>query len=272
MEESTAEYLAADLVAPVEVRVKTRVEFGCKTDMGRVRENNEDKHEFFVPTDEQELASKGRVFIVCDGMGGAEAGQLASELSCKTFIDVYRSHLGETVAAIRGAILAANRYTHEVQVLDRRKRGMGTTLSALVLVQDRAYVGQVGDSRVYRLRGAEVERMTVDHTWVEETVRAGVMTRDQAEASQYRHVITRALGPEPEVLPDVSEHELQEGDVFMVCSDGLTNHVDDPEIGRLLAENSPSEAAWKLVGAALVGGGSDNATCIVVRVAELEAV
>jgi protein phosphatase len=271
MEETTAEYQAADLVAPVEVRVRTQVQFGCKTDMGRVRENNEDKHEFFVPVDDQELANKGRIFVVCDGMGGAEAGQLASELSCKTFIDVYRSHLGDSEAAIRGAIMAANRYTHEVQLMDRKKQGMGTTLSALILVQDKAFIGQVGDSRVYRVRDGQVEQLTTDHTWVEETVKAGVMTREEAEASRYRHVITRAIGPEAEVEPDVFSHEVQAGDTFLICSDGVTNHVSDAEIGRILGENSPSEAAWKVVGAALVGGGTDNATCIVVRVTEVVA-
>lgn len=272
MEETTAEYQAAELVAPVEVRVRTQVQFGCKTDMGRVRENNEDKHEFFIPVDDQELAAKGRIFVVCDGMGGAEAGQVASELTCKTFIDVYRSHLGDTEAAIRGAIQASNRYTHEVQLLDRKKRGMGTTLSAVVLVQDKAYIGQVGDSRVYLLRDGMVEQVTTDHTWVEETVRAGVMSREEAEASQYRHVITRAIGPEPEVDPDVFRVDIQTGDIFMLCSDGVTNHVSDAEIGRILHENSPSEAAWKIVGAALVGGGSDNATCVVVQVTEVVAV
>lgn len=271
MEETTAEYQAAELVAPVEIRVRTQVQFGCKTDMGRVRENNEDKHEFFVPVDDQELAAKGRIFVVCDGMGGAEAGQLASELTCKTFIDVYRSHLGDTEAAIRGAIHAANRYTHEVQLMDPKKRGMGTTLSALVLAQDKAFVGQVGDSRVYRLREGSVEQLTTDHTWVEETVRAGVMSREDAEASQYRHVITRAIGPEADVEPDVFQFEIHADDVFMICSDGVTNHVNDSEIGRILSENSPSEAAWKIVGAALVGGGTDNATCIVVKVTEVAA-
>lgn len=266
MEEITAEFAVESLVTPVELRFRPVATFGCKTDMGRVRENNEDKFEYFVPDTDQELAAKGMVFVVCDGMGGHEAGQIASELATKTFIDVYRHHSADTEGALKGAVAAANRFVHDVGRTVPSRKGMGATLSALVLLQDKAYVAQVGDSRVYRVKGGELQQVTVDHTWVEETVRAGVMSREDAERSPYRHMITRAIGPEAEVPPDIFEMSLGAGDVFMLCSDGVTNHVSDEEIHRLLGEWGPSEAAWRLVGAALVGGGSDNATVIVVRV------
>ncbi|MBS1709220.1 MAG: serine/threonine-protein phosphatase [Armatimonadetes bacterium] len=266
MEEITAEFEVQALVAPVELRFRPLVSVGAKTDMGRVRENNEDKHEFFIPETEQELAGKGLLFVVCDGMGGHEAGQIASELATKTFIDVYRNHTSETEGALRGAVAAANRFVHDVGRSVQARRGMGSTLSSLILLQDQGFIAQVGDSRVYRLREGELQQLTIDHTWVEETVRAGMMSREAAEASPYRHMITRAIGPEADVIPDIFQMTLMPGDVFMLCSDGVTNHVEDPDIHQILANHGPSEAAWKLVGAALVGGGSDNATVVVVRI------
>lgn len=266
MEEITAEYAADQLIPVVETRATLAVRVGAKTDMGRVRENNEDKHETYIPSDPQELASKGMIFVVCDGMGGHEAGQIASELACKTFIDVYRSHLGETEAALRGAVAAANRFVFDGQRANPSRSGMGTTLSALVLLQDHGFIAQVGDSRVYRLREGALEQLTVDHTWVEETVRMGTMSRELAEKSPYRHMITRAIGPDQDVAPEIFTWSLRPGDSYLVCSDGVTNHVTDPELRTILDENGPSESAWKIVTAALIGGGSDNATAVVVHI------
>ncbi|MBL8069168.1 MAG: Stp1/IreP family PP2C-type Ser/Thr phosphatase [Armatimonadetes bacterium] len=271
MDEITAEITVEAVVPQIRLRVKPHLSFGAKTDMGKVRENNEDKHEFFIAEKESDLAAKGHVFVVCDGMGGHEAGQCASEIACKTFIDVYRSHPSEDyMAATRAAVTAATRFIHDISLAIPSRKGMGTTLVALIFRQDAVLIVNVGDSRAYRLRNGEVEQLTTDHTWVEETVAAGMMTREEAEAHPYRHVITRALGTERDVACDLFEHPLAEGDVFMVCSDGVTNHVADDQIGRILATAHPSEAAWRLVGDALVGGGSDNATAIVVRVDGLE--
>ncbi|HXH60354.1 MAG TPA: protein phosphatase 2C domain-containing protein, partial [Fimbriimonadaceae bacterium] len=144
-------------------------------------------------------------------------------------------------------------------------KGMGTTLSALMIVQDTAYIAQVGDSRIYRLRNGELAQMTTDHTWVEETVKAGMMSREEAEAHPYKHVLTRAIGTESDMNTDIFAEPAMVGDVYMICSDGLTNHVTNEEIEQVLSENGPSEAAWSLVTKALVGGGSDNTTVIVVR-------
>jgi protein phosphatase len=149
---------------------------------------------------------------------------------------------------------------------------MGTTLSGLILVQDKAYTVQVGDSRIYRLRNGELLQLTVDHTWVEEAIRAGMLTPEEAAVHPHRHVITRAVGAELEIRPDIECMDLSVGDTFMVCSDGVMNHVSDDEIGQILRTNAPSAAAWKLVGQALIGGGSDNTTAMVVRIDDLEAV
>ncbi|MBX3120389.1 MAG: Stp1/IreP family PP2C-type Ser/Thr phosphatase [Fimbriimonadaceae bacterium] len=271
MEEITAEYATESLIAPVELRYRPKVTVACKTDLGRVRENNEDKMEFFIPEDDASLASKGMVFVVCDGMGGHEAGQIASELACKTFIDVYLNHLGaDPENAIRDAVRAGNRFILDIAHAVPSRRGMGTTLSAMILIQDSAYVGQVGDSRVYRLRGEELTQLTTDHTWVEDVVSAGMMSREDAERHQYRHVLTRAVGTEANVVCDISRHEVEVGDLFLLCSDGLLNHVPDELIREHLMNFSPSEATWRLVGRALMEGGSDNTTVMIVRIDELE--
>lgn len=272
MDEITAEYSVADVVSSVELRVIPKVTVACKTDLGRVRENNEDKFEYFIPEDHGTLANRGMVFVVCDGMGGHAAGQIASELTCKTFLDVYFHHPAtEIPAALRGGVMAANRFVLDVARTVATRAGMGTTLTGLALVQDRAFVVQVGDSRAYRLRNGELLQLMEDHTWVEDAIRQG-LSREAAEAHPYRHVLTRAVGTEDDVPVDVFEYDVAEGDVYLLCSDGLLNHVADDVIADHLRNFNPAEATWKLVGRALMEGGSDNCTVMVVRLDSLSPV
>lgn len=273
MEEITAEFEVQSIAPATELRVAPKFQFGCKTDIGRIRDNNEDKYEFYIPEKPNELASRGSAFVVCDGMGGHEAGQIASELALKVFVSVYYGHPSESPeTAARAAVAAADRFVTDVGQAVPSRRGLGTTLSALLIVQDKALVVQVGDSRVYRLRHGELEQLEQDHTWVEEAVQAGTFTREQAEAHPYKHMITRAIGAGGSE-PDVFEFDLEVGDVFLVCSDGVTNHVPDEDLARLLGEaESPSQLARTVVAEALAGGGSDNATTIVVRIDGLEPV
>lgn len=271
MDEITAEYLVPELEAEIELRVIPRVTVAGKTDLGRVRENNEDKYEFFITEDRDRLARRGLVFVVCDGMGGHEAGQIASELACKTFLEVYLNHPGsQPEPALRDAVKAANRYVHDVSLTVPGRRGMGTTLSALCLIQDRAHIAQVGDSRVYRLRSGVVALLTRDHTWVNEVVTSGMMSKEDAEVHPYRHMLTRAIGTEQVVVAELFDYELEVGDTYMICSDGLTNHLDKTDIESILTANAPADAAWELVNRALAEGGSDNCTVIVVRVDSLD--
>lgn len=270
MEDITAPYATAELAPSVELRVRPKVTFAAKTDLGRVRENNEDKFEFYIPEDEARLATRGHIYVMCDGMGGHAAGQIASELAAKTFIDVYLNHPSfEPETAIRAGIVAANRFVYDVSEAIPSRKGMGTTLSVLCLIQDKAFLGQVGDSRIYRLREGTLTQMTEDHTWVEEVVRGGQFSREEAEVHPYRHVLTRAIGTQSSVEVDVFQDSAEIGDVYLLCSDGLTNHVSDVGIASILA-TSPSEAAWTLVSHALLDGGSDNCSVIVVRVDALE--
>ncbi|MCH8275688.1 MAG: serine/threonine-protein phosphatase [Armatimonadetes bacterium] len=272
-EDTTAEFTRDQLaVETAPLRIRPKVTVACKTDLGRVRENNEDKVEYYIPEDDALLAARGLLFLVCDGMGGHAAGQIASELTCKTFIDVYLHHTAaEAAEAARAAVEAANRFVIDVGRQVPGRQGMGTTLTGLMLVQDRAVTVNLGDSRIYRLRGRDLTRLTVDHTMVEEQVRAGLLKPEQAENHPYSHILARCIGAEDSVNPDIEERDLKAGDIFLLCSDGLTNHVSDDAIAKLLAL-APGDAAWKLVSAALVDGGSDNCTVIVVRVDELEDV
>ncbi|MBN9501953.1 MAG: serine/threonine-protein phosphatase [Armatimonadetes bacterium] len=273
MDEITAEYTTEQLIAPTSLTVRPRVTVACKTDLGRVRENNEDKFEYYIPEEESTLASRGMVFLVCDGMGGHAAGQIASELTAKTFIEVYLNHPAtEPTVAMAGAVAAANRFVLDVARAVPARRGMGTTLSGLMVIQDKAYTVQVGDSRVYRLRAGELTPLTHDHTWIEEAVRLGTLTYAEAENHPYKHVLTRAVGTEGEVTPDIEGHDLKPGDTFLLCSDGLLNHVNDEQISDVMRACAPAEAAWKLVAMALLGGGSDNTTVLIVRIDDLEEI
>ena len=272
MDDTTAEYAKEQLVPAADLRVRLRTTVSCKTDIGRMRENNEDKFEYFIPEDDHSLATRGHIYVVCDGMGGHEAWQIASELACKTFIDVYRSHPAEEPAqAMHAATQAANRFVVDNARTFPKRKGMGCTLTAVILLQDRMYVVNVGDSRSYLLRDGNLLRLTVDHTVAEEYVHLGMLTKEQAESHPQKHVLTRAIGAEP-ANADVASHMLEVGDLFMLCSDGLINHVGDEAIGETLRTKSTSEAAWSLVGQALLGGGSDNTTVMVVRVDEMVVV
>jgi len=273
MEDITAEYAVEQLAPGMELRIRPKVTIAAKTDLGRTRENNEDKFEFYLPEDENQLATRGQIFLVCDGMGGHAAGQFASELACKTFIDVYLHHPAtDPEVAMAAAVMAANRYVVDVGRMIPAKKGMGTTLSGLVLIQDSAYVVHVGDSRAYRLRQGELLRLTEDHTWIEEAIKEGVITADERDYHPYKHVLTRAIGIEGDLKPDIERFDLKTGDVFLLCSDGLINHVSDEAIGEVLRTKLAAEAAWALVGQALQGGGSDNTTVLLVRVDDLEEV
>lgn len=272
MHEITAEFAREDLVAEAPpLKVVPKVTVACKTDLGRVRENNEDKFEFFIPEETTALAARGLVFLVCDGMGGAAAGQIASELSCKTFIDVFYHHASPSVEeAAKAAVLSANRFVLDVARSIPGRQGMGTTLSGLILCQDKAILVQVGDSRIYRLRNQNLEQLSEEHTFVEEQVRAGIITPQEAENHPYSHVLTRAIGVEESLEPQVQTFDTQIGDIFLLCSDGLTNHITDPEIAEIISQHPPADAVWKLINNAIAAGGSDNCTALLVRIDDLE--
>jgi protein phosphatase len=227
------------------------------TDRGRVRRTNED---FFV------IRPEAGVFVVCDGMGGAAAGETASHLAAETAA-ASLSAAKRGPAAIGEAVRAANAAVYERARQDLRLEGMGTTLVALLLSERRAWLGHVGDSRCYRWRTGTLARLTQDHSLVEEQIRIGRMTREQARRSPMQNVITRAVGTRAEVVADVQDLPLQRDDLFLIASDGLTRELTESAMGGILeTAGSDLEAACAaLIAAANAAGGRDNITCVLVR-------
>jgi serine/threonine protein phosphatase PrpC len=236
-------------------------EQASRSDTGRQRNANEDS--FFV---------RSPIFVVADGMGGAQAGEVAS----KAAADVFDRELpdGPPERTLPELIQSANRQIHEMARKDPSVAGMGTTTTAVVLDPEReeVVIGHVGDSRAYRLRDGKLERLTRDHSLVEEMRRKGQLTDEQAEDHPQRSIITRALGPEPEVEVDVRTVPARAGDVFLVCSDGLTTMVDEDRITEVLTSAGSLDAAVRtLVDEANRAGGRDNITAVVFRLEDSEA-
>ncbi|MBA3298776.1 MAG: Stp1/IreP family PP2C-type Ser/Thr phosphatase [Thermoleophilaceae bacterium] len=230
------------------------VEHAGLSDVGMQREANEDN---FVC---------GPLFAVADGMGGAQAGEVASQMA----VDVLAAGDGEggtPEERLTRMIREANRKIYELAARDQSRAGMGTTTTAAIVEGRNVSVGHVGDSRAYRARDGELEQLTHDHSLVAELVRSGQLTAAAAENHPQRSIITRALGPEAEVEVDAHSHSARDGDVYLLCSDGLTGMISEPEIaGILRATGSLQEAADALVRAANQSGGKDNITVVLFRV------
>jgi PPM family protein phosphatase len=245
------------------------------TDRGRKRSSNEDAFGYSV---------EDGVYLVCDGMGGAAAGEVASSLAIEEVLRLVaeRRNAGAEDASLlaEAAVLSANGVIHSRAQRNPRLSGMGTTLVGLLAGERQAHIFHVGDSRCYRLRQGHLELRTMDHSLVEEQVRQGHMTRSEAARSPLRNVITRALGTQHNVRPDVAAAEVQPGDLFLLCSDGLSRELSDEKIeamlnahlnpgmsaGSSLDEASLDKLCGQLIQAANKAGGHDNITCLLVRV------
>ncbi len=231
------------------------------TDRGRKRPSNEDSYG---------LSQEHGIYIVCDGMGGAAAGEVASSLAVSEMMRRLTAGEGNESpampAAAEEAVSAANRAIYTRAQRNARLSGMGTTLVGLVAQERRVWAINVGDSRCYRLRNRKLEQITIDHSLVDEQVRMGRMSHLEALRSPLRNVITRALGTQPSVTPDIVEHEAEPGDLFMLCSDGLTRELSDELIESLLSLDLDLEQLCaRLVNSAKKAGGHDNITCLLVR-------
>jgi serine/threonine protein phosphatase PrpC len=230
------------------------VEHAGRTDVGRQRSANEDDFVLAPP-----------FFAVADGMGGAKAGEVASAMATGVFEG--ESDSGEPAEIQLARILReANRRIYDMAVSDESHRGMGTTLTAAKVSDDEVSLGHVGDSRAYRMRDGELEQLTKDHSLVAELERSGQITAEAAEHHPQRSIITRALGPEPDVQVDTYTLTGRDGDVFLLCSDGLTSMISDEEMGSILrSAGTLDEAADALVRAANQSGGKDNITVVLFR-------
>ncbi len=230
------------------------------SDLGRQRQGNEDNYYVRSP-----------LFVVADGMGGAQAGEVASEIAVRQFEGGLPDgqEPGEALASL---IQAANARIHEQARSDAQHAGMGTTTTAAYLTGDTVVVAHVGDSRCYLLRGGDLIRLTRDHSLVGELVARGKLTEEQAESHPQRSVITRALGPEAKVEVDVEAFPARPGDVFLLCSDGLTSMVHEPQLKELLSDRDrPLEQTGRtLIAAANEAGGRDNITVILFRIEDVD--
>lgn len=253
-----------------------RLLVGAKTDLGSVRENNEDKFDFLEPGVGSDLACKGRLYGVADGMGGHSAGQIASELALKTVIRSYYSDSSTRIInSLHYAISEANGLIFDTAQMIPDRRDMGTTLTIGVIYEDRLTVAHTGDSRAYLLRDGDIEQITQDHSWVAEQVSMGALTLEQAQMSPFRNIITRSIGTQPSVEPDFYAVDLLEGDRIILCSDGLTTHLEPDDIVHFAGSKSaidagPSLTAMKLVEIANERGGRDNITVLILDIVAVD--
>lgn len=240
---------------------------GC-TDPGRMRARNED-----AIGEDAELG----LMVLADGMGGHSGGDVASRIAVDTILAELRQALGrgsaqeesteETGLQVREAIIQANRTIHEAAAGDVRNTGMGTTLAVVLLRGGRMTLAHVGDSRIYRFRNGQLEQMTVDHTLIQELVDRGLCSADQARTSLNRNLVTRALGIDSTVAVDIREEQVMPGDIYLLCSDGLNDMLEDATIEDILSRHQTdlSEASRKLVQQANESGGRDNISVMIGR-------
>lgn len=248
-------------------------EAAALTDRGRKRPSNEDAFGFSV---------EDGVYVVCDGMGGAAAGEIASSLAVDEMLRLFccrvNGHTMPLADLASEAVCAANHAIYSRSRRNDRLNGMGTTLVGMVVEENRVWVLNIGDSRCYRLRNHRLEMLTRDHSLVEEQIRMGRMTRAEAARSPLRNVITRAVGTQSHVTPDIFELEAEPGDLFLLCSDGLTRELTDAQILAALEAEIGShpdsqrdcarlldDLCARLVHDAKKAGGHDNITCLLVR-------
>jgi PPM family protein phosphatase len=243
------------------------IEYASLTDVGVRRSHNQDSHAILLATDQQQWLTRGHVFLVADGMGAHAVGELASELAVGIIPHTYDKHAGQgTAPALRKAFVEANASIHARGQQNREFEGMGTTATALVLRPDGAWVAHVGDSRAYRVRDGQIEQLSFDHSMVWEYARRQKIDPDEVQGIP-PNVIFRSLGPEPLVPIDIEGvHPIRPGDIYVLCSDGLSGQVGDAEIGAVVSTLPPAEACRFLVDLSNLRGGPDNITVIVVRV------
>ena len=240
-----------------------------RSDVGRVRPSNEDSYGFDL---------RHGVFVVCDGMGGHAAGEVASKIAVDTVLAYFRDN--EPLAAdanlvdaplgaqmLSDAVNKANENILEYVDAHAAASGMGTTLVAARFADGKFTIAHVGDSRIYLLRGGSLLQLTEDHSLVMEQVRRGILTVEEAKKSSAQHIITRALGTDDNSPPDLAEFPAEEGDILLLTTDGVLRHLDDDEIHDILASTKPLQTACDtLIETALAAGGEDNATSVLIRV------
>jgi protein phosphatase len=251
------------------MKVRPGVEIGSLTDVGCERENNEDSYAYWESEDDREFERLGRLVVVADGMGGVEGGQFASRIAVESVEKAYASSPeSDPQQRLLAAFQLAHAQVQEKARQDPALRGMGTTLTAFALVDQRLFYAHVGDSRLYLLRAGKLQTLTRDHSLVARLVENGVVSPRDAESHPQKHVLTAAVGVSDEIQPDYPAQPLliQASDVLMVCSDGLWGQLSEEVMAEMLTRKEPAEACRALIEVAKDHGGPDNITLQVVRV------
>ncbi|MCX7842939.1 MAG: Stp1/IreP family PP2C-type Ser/Thr phosphatase [Clostridia bacterium] len=241
--------------------------FGVKSDKGIVREVNEDSYNVLAGYSNVPVS-----FIIADGMGGHNSGEIASQTAVNYISNYIMENPsdfceeGRISQAILQAVRNTNSRVYELSLANQENSGMGTTFILAVVCNKRLYIGHVGDSRVYLLRDGIIEQITTDHSYIEELVRTGSISREEAQNHPKKNLITRALGCGIDVEVDLYTCNIKENDIYLLCTDGLTNLVDENDIKQILeSQDDPEEACGKLVELANSRGGDDNVTVIVFK-------
>lgn len=248
---------------------KPGIEAASLTDVGHQRSNNEDSYLYWEPDADEDFHRKGCLAIVADGMGGYEGGQEASRLAVETVRSVYDNAFGgDPQDTLIEAFESAHQNIQRFAMEHPQFYGMGTTCTALSIVDHQLCFAHVGDSRLYLIREETISRLTRDHSYVGRLVESGIVRSEDAESHPQRHILTAALGSGRDVAPHIPEHPfpLEEGDILLLCTDGLWGVVGDPELARVVQANPPADACHKLVAMALERGGPDNITVLVLRI------
>lgn len=251
------------------MRIRPGVELAGMSDIGCQRQNNEDQYAYWEPATDEEFARKGRLAVVADGMGGHEGGQEASRIA----VEAIQETFAETPGGDPQSLLLVGFQTAHQRILQYADghpelHGMGTTATAIALLDHQLFYAHVGDSRLYLVRGAEISRLTHDHSYVGRLVQNGVISSAEAETHPQRHILTAALGAGGEVLPETPPQPvaLQKGDVLVLCTDGLWSLLNEHEIQNIVAGSKPPAACQALIKMTKDRGGPDNITVQVIRV------
>ena len=236
----------------------------AKSDIGKVRELNQDSYYISQETEEPKL------YLLADGMGGYKGGEIASKMA----IDYAKKYIQnnfegivkekeEILKLIKNAVEYANMVVYEKSKEEKELEGMGTTLEICLIYNNKAYIGHVGDSRIYRIRKEIIRKLTKDHSYVQQLVEDKKITREEAKTHPKKNMLTKALGCTPYVEPDLRARNFEKGDIFIICSDGLTNMVEEKRIYELVKQDV-TVAVSKLIEEANAAGGYDNITVIII--------
>jgi serine/threonine protein phosphatase PrpC len=252
------------------VKIRDDVEIGQHSHVGMARTENQDFFGYWEPDDDRSFDLKGRLAVVCDGMGGHSGGEIASRIAVKAIIENYeQSESDNIVESLRLAIEYANATVHGEGVRVPELMGMGTTVTAVVQRREMVYFGQVGDSRAYLIRAGQMKQMTKDHSLVQQLVDEGLLDASEMETHPDKNVILRSLGVKPEVEVDVSHIPIADQDMFLICSDGLSGLITDAEMLEIVLKGGAGSLraiCEELVDAANNAGGHDNITVQIIRI------